>query len=325
MRQPHLSRRAALAAGAVVLALTGCSAPREAGPPSKAPDTPDQALARVLIAEKQHTISLYAALIAKGSGTLAPYRERHEAHLAELRRRFPGLTPAAPSGTATPQTATPQTAAASPSAASPPAASPSAVAPKVTLSRLRGLERKAAASRPRQIAGVTPSLAQLVASIGACEALHSRSSVKAPAPPAAAGATSAADLGKLGKALAAEHAAIFAYGVLGARTTGSLRARLATLFDAHRERRDELRALITARGGRPVEPEASYALPSIPSSASAASRLAGQVESGVTAAYLELAAATDDTLRQYGAAAMQESTARAHTFAPAITAFPGMP
>ncbi|MGW0484322.1 ferritin-like domain-containing protein [Nonomuraea sp. NPDC003214] len=310
MRQPHLSRRTALAAGAVVLALAGCSAPREAGPPSQAPDTPDQALARVLMAEKQQTISLYAAVIAKGSAKLVPYRQRHEAHLAELRRRFPALRPAT-TGTASP----------GPTASSSATPTP----PKVTLSQLRGIERKAAAARPRQIAGVTPSLAQLVASIGACEALHARTSVKAPAPPAAAGTTSAADLGKLRKALAAEHAAIFAYGVLGARTTGPLRTRLAGNFDAHRERRDELRVLITARGDRPVEPEASYALPSVPSSATAATRLAGQVESGLMAAYLELTAATDAGLRQYGAAAMQEAAARAHAFTPAMTPFPGLP
>jgi len=42
----------------------------------------------------------------------------------------------------------------------------------VTVDRLRAAERAAAAARPRQLATVSPSLAQLVACIGACEAAH---------------------------------------------------------------------------------------------------------------------------------------------------------
>lgn len=134
------------------------------------------------------------------------------------------------------------------------------------------------------------------------------------------------DVEKLRKALAAEHAAVFAYGLLGARTSGSLRARMTAAFDAHRARRDQLRSFITTRGGRPAEPDASYALPFFPSNATLAARLAAHLESGVTAAYLELVAAQDAALRRYAALAMQEATTRAYTFRPAQPpAFPGMP
>ncbi|GAA3215557.1 ferritin-like domain-containing protein [Nonomuraea helvata] len=134
------------------------------------------------------------------------------------------------------------------------------------------------------------------------------------------------DIEKLRKALAAEHAALFAYGLLGARTSGSLRARMSAAFDAHRARRDQLRAFITARGGRPAEPDASYALPFFPADQSLAVKLAVQLESGVTAAYLELAAAQDVTLRRYAALAMQEAVTRSYAFRPAQpAAFPGMP
>ncbi|MEV0590919.1 ferritin-like domain-containing protein [Nonomuraea cavernae] len=133
------------------------------------------------------------------------------------------------------------------------------------------------------------------------------------------------DLDKLRKALAAEHAAVFAYGLIGARTSGSLRALATRAFDAHRARRDQLRALITGRGGQPVEPEASYALPAVPTGAAAAVRLAVHVEAGMTAAYLELAAGEDAALRKYAALAMQESVTRSYSFRPAITAFPGLP
>lgn len=317
MRQPHLSRRALLAGGAVVALLAGCSAPPD---PQPVRDTPEQALARVLIADKERTIALYSALIADG-GKLTAYRDRHLAHLAELRRRFPGLTARPPAQSPSP--------AASPSATASATASVSpttTAAPKMTLSRLRALEREAAARRPAQLAGVAPALAQLVASIGACEALHAASVVKPPRPPAAGAHGDPGDVEKLRKALSAEHAAVFAYGLMGARTTGSLRTRLTRAFDAHRDRRDQLRRLITARGGQPSEAQASYALPSVPSSAAAASRLAAHVETGLTASYLELVAAKDTALRRYAAVAVQEAVVRAHSFHRGVTtAFPGMP
>lgn len=299
MRQPHLSRRAVLAGGAMV-ALAGCSADI---PPSPPRDSPEQAFARALIAEKAKTVALYDTLIAKGGARLVPFRDRHQAHLAELRRRFPQVT--GPTG--------------SPTAATTPTTSA-----KVTTARLRSLERKSAALRPSQLAGISPSLAQLVASIGACEAVHALAPVKAPGP--ARGGTRSGDVDKLRKALAAEHAAVFAYGLLGARTAGSMRVRITRAYDAHRDRRDELRGLITALGGKPAEPAPSYALPSVPSSATAAARLAAHVESGIVAAYLELVAATAAELRTYAALVMQEAATRSYSFRPAITtAFPGMP
>ncbi len=134
------------------------------------------------------------------------------------------------------------------------------------------------------------------------------------------------DLEKLRKALAAEHAALFAYGLLGARTSGELRERMTAAYDAHRARRDQVRALITARGGKPVEAEASYALPFFPSDAKLAARLAAHLEGGVTAAYLELVAAGDAALRRFAALAMQQAVTRSYAFRPAQpAAFPGMP
>ncbi len=299
MRQPHLSRRAVLAGGAMV-ALAGCSGDVPPAPPR---DSPEQALARTLIAEKAETVALYDTMIAKSGDRLVPFRDRHQAHLAELRRRFPQV--AAPTG--------------SPTAATTPTTSA-----KVTTARLRSLERKAAALRPSQLSGISPALAQLIASIGACEAMHALAPVRAPAP--AQAGTHPGDTDKLRKALAAEHAAVFAYGLLGARTAGSMRAQITRAYDSHRDRRDQLRRLITAQGGEPVEPAPSYALPSVPSTASAAARLAAHVESGIVAAYLELVAAAGTELRAYAALAMQEAATRSYSFRPAITrAFPGMP
>lgn len=144
MRPLPVSRRAVLTGGAAALALSGCTAKHDAAAPTQGPD-PEHVLLAELVAEKERTIALYQAL---GAERLRPFQQRHEAHLAELRKRLP----------ATPPTATPTT------RSSPP--------PKVSLTRLRDVERKAAALRPRQLADASPALAQLIASIGACEAAH---------------------------------------------------------------------------------------------------------------------------------------------------------
>ncbi|AQZ65837.1 unnamed protein product [[Actinomadura] parvosata subsp. kistnae] len=145
MRARQLSRRALLAGTAA--ALTGCSASGPPQPPAAPPpDSPEVVLLKGIIAEKERTIALYSALVAGGAEKLAPFRDRHQAHLAELRKHVPAGSP-------------------SPSA-------PSGKPAKASLSRLREIERKAAAARPRQLAGVSPGVAQLVASIGACEAAH---------------------------------------------------------------------------------------------------------------------------------------------------------
>ena len=155
MRPRSLSRRAVLAGGAAAAALSGCGA-SDAPQPSPTPSSvdPEQVLLRQLIADKEHTIALYSTLITAGQTKLTPFRDRHQAHLDELRKRLPGDS---------------QTASAAPS---PQGSQTAAPAPKTSLSRLRDAERRSAALRVRQLAGVSPQLAQLIASIGACEAAH---------------------------------------------------------------------------------------------------------------------------------------------------------
>ncbi|GAA3169046.1 hypothetical protein GCM10010486_39990 [Nonomuraea roseoviolacea subsp. carminata] len=151
-----------------MVALTGCSGEDGAGPEQPPAEPPELVLARELIADKERVIGLYGVLIGKGAGELAPFRDRHQAHLTELRRRFPAAASPAPG--ATQSSGTPSPGASSPAASSPGA--PTAGAAKVSLSSLREVERKAAAQRARRLSGIAPSMAQLVASIGACEAAH---------------------------------------------------------------------------------------------------------------------------------------------------------
>ncbi|GLW21610.1 ferritin-like domain-containing protein [Microbispora triticiradicis] len=147
-------------------------------------------------------------------------------------------------------------------------------------------------------------------------------------PPVVSPAVSTAaepSVGALGRALSAEYAAVYAYGVVGGRTKGGLRARATAAFDAHRARRDQLRTLITQRGGTPTEPGPSYGLPFEVRTPSDAVRLAVLVEQRVVTAYLELAADRDPALRRLAALAAQESATRAYGWQPEIGAFPGMP
>ncbi|TDC04972.1 hypothetical protein E1267_20940 [Nonomuraea longispora] len=155
VRPRQLSRRALLAGGAA--ALTSCSAAGPSQPSSPPSDSPETVLAKGLIAEKESTIALYSSLIADGAQKLVPFRERHQAHVDALRRHAPMTSPAA---------------AGSPSGSPSGRATPSAPQKKPSLARLRALEGKAAARRARQLAGLSPGMAQLVASIGACEAAH---------------------------------------------------------------------------------------------------------------------------------------------------------
>jgi hypothetical protein len=64
--------------------------------------------------------------------------------------------------------------------------------------------------------------------------------------------------------LAYEHAALWTYGVLGARTSQSatpeLFDSLTTAYRQHRARRDQLRTLVREAGGEPVAAEPAYAV-----------------------------------------------------------------
>jgi hypothetical protein len=128
-------------------------------------------------------------------------------------------------------------------------------------------------------------------------------------------------------ALAAEHVAVFGYGVLGGHLAPAQEQNVTLIWNAHRTRRDRLRAYIQSAGGRPAAAAAAYRLPFKVTSASGAARLAAALEDGVVAGYAVLAGASDPSLRRYAAQAMQEAAVRAVRWrgsAPA-EAFPGLP
>lgn len=126
-------------------------------------------------------------------------------------------------------------------------------------------------------------------------------------------------------ALAAEHAAVYGYGVTGAMLTGSAKSLAYADWRAHQIARDTLAAMIVKLGATPVAASAAYTLPFAVTGASSARRLATALEEGVTRAYLGLVAANDPALRTFGARAMQATATRAAAWRGSTVAFPGMP
>ena len=126
-------------------------------------------------------------------------------------------------------------------------------------------------------------------------------------------------------ALAAEHAAVYGYGVAGALLAGAAQVQARADWLAHQLARDTLEAMLTKLGATPVAASPAYRLPFAVSGAASARRLAAALEEGVTGAYLGVVAVDDPALRAFGAKAMQVSANRAVTWSGATVAFPGMP
>jgi hypothetical protein len=153
-----LSRRQLLAASPTTLplflALSGCKGPAVlSGPPPVAPQT--QTLLHAVTAEL-NLIWIYNKTMAEYSAlgpALAPLLAEHEAHLARLRARV-----IEPPGKKTPSAVT-----ARPAIAATPAGA---------LTRLREAEQAAVSAQLGRLAGSSPSLAQLYASIATSEATH---------------------------------------------------------------------------------------------------------------------------------------------------------
>ena len=126
-------------------------------------------------------------------------------------------------------------------------------------------------------------------------------------------------------ALAAEHAAVYGYGVVGAVLAGTEQADARSDWTAHQVARDALITMLNKLGATPVAASPAYKLPFPVTSPKSAARLAAILENGVTRAYLGLVAVNNPALRAFAAQAMQTSANRALAWSGTTTAFPGMP
>ncbi|GAA1929907.1 DUF4439 domain-containing protein [Streptantibioticus ferralitis] len=133
------------------------------------------------------------------------------------------------------------------------------------------------------------------------------------------------ELAAVQAALAAEHAAVYGYGVVGARVDDAHRADARAAYDAHRAHRDALARTVHDLGTDPVPADAGYALPFPVTDPAAAVRLAAVLEDRVAGAYADLVRAGHDDVRRDATAALRAAAVRAVRWRGSGVAFPGLP
>ena len=129
----------------------------------------------------------------------------------------------------------------------------------------------------------------------------------------------------LQSALSAENAAVYGYGLAGARLTGSQFTVAQEYWSGHRSARATLTTMITQLGSAPPPAAAAYRPPFPVNSAGAAVSLAAMLEDGVLTAYLGLVAVDDPSMRAFGAQRMQTAAIRAAYWRGTTVPFPGLP
>ena len=142
----------------------------------------------------------------------------------------------------------------------------------------------------------------------------------------------AGEVRSLQDALAAEHAAVFGYGVVGARLADADREAAEAAELAHRARRDATASLLSGRGEKPVAAEPAYQLPFPVTDRVAAMKLALRLEERVAQAWRAALPATKGDVRRTALAALTDCALRAVRWRrvaapdkPAVVAFPGAP
>ncbi|MFF8729815.1 ferritin-like domain-containing protein [Streptomyces sp. NPDC015171] len=136
--------------------------------------------------------------------------------------------------------------------------------------------------------------------------------------------TAQAEVTALQAALAAEHAAVYGYGVVGGRIGERRRAEARAAYDAHRAGRDALVRAVRELGATPVAANAAYALPFPVQDGSAAVRLAARLEERLAGVYSDLVRATTGARRADAAGALREAAVRAVRWSGQSVAFPGL-
>jgi len=127
--------------------------------------------------------------------------------------------------------------------------------------------------------------------------------------------------------LAAEHAAVYVYGVLGGQASQSAQPALfSSVSDAyatHRSRRDLLTGEITDLGAHPVAAAAAYDVPDALGGPAAIARTARRLEDGCAAAYAALVESTTAHRRRWAVGALGDAAVRVLAFRGTPETFPG--
>lgn len=129
-------------------------------------------------------------------------------------------------------------------------------------------------------------------------------------------------------ALAAEHAAIYVHGVVGARVSAAaqpeLWQRVRDAYTVHRERRDRLQSLLRTAGATPVPAEVAYELPTPAGTPEELESAALEVESRCAAVYADTVGSTSRAARQWALDALEDAAVRRLGFGGLPEPFPGV-
>jgi len=147
-------------------------------------------------------------------------------------------------------------------------------------------------------------------------------------PPSAPASPSAQEVDALQTTLAAEHAAVFVYGVLGGQTSRSgspaLYAALTAAYTLHRTRRDDLMSRLHAAGSEPVAAEPGYDVPADLGTPGAVSARARAIEEAAAATYAYLVASTTGEARVWAIDALLDAAVRGLGFGARPDRLPGL-
>ena len=142
----------------------------------------------------------------------------------------------------------------------------------------------------------------------------------------------------LQECLAAEHAAVYGYGVLGgvlagasSGTDGSTSAEVTAFqqlaaagYVEHRRRRDDLTELISGQGADPVAAEPAYELPKRVTTPEDCRDLALLIEDRCAQTYADAVARSVDEDREFAARALTGCALRAASWGAEADPFPGL-
>ena len=112
-------------------------------------------------------------------------------------------------------------------------------------------------------------------------------------------------------ALSAEHAAIYAYGVIGSRLTGDELELAQDADRAHRDLRDTVADLVSAAGATPRAAAAAYRLPKPVTDRAGALALAVEIETKIAAVWRSTLGAGSDANRATALQALIDTAVRA--------------
>jgi len=125
-------------------------------------------------------------------------------------------------------------------------------------------------------------------------------------------------------ASAAENAAVYGYSVAGARLTSSDKGVARTAYDAHRAQTLVITQWLAQASATPDPDVPVYQLPSPVTDVSAARAVLASIEESTAAAYADVIAAADASLRRDAALALQLAAVRAAIWRDRAAPFPGL-